>query len=169
MADGQQQQQGQAQQAPKPGGKAKRSFKNYLLQPLLQVKLGMYCIILAVVFAATLGSILYVNFGELINSIVLMTDLEEDVRELFYDYWKSTQIWIYLTFIGYLSLTILVSVLYTHKLVGPTIAFKRHARSLAEGRYNARTYLRKGDAFVEVADELNHLSEVLERMTGKKS
>src|SRR5690606_31054101 len=107
--------------------------------------LGLYCIGLAVIFAASIGLILYYNFADLINSIVLMTDLEDDVKDLFRDYWKSTQLWVYLTFTVYLVLTILVSVLYTHRLVGPTIAFRRHVRSLAEGRYNARTYLRHGD------------------------
>jgi nitrate/nitrite-specific signal transduction histidine kinase len=151
------------QQKGPPAGKAKRSIKNYFLQPLLQVKLGMYCIILSVLFAVGLGVIIYLNFAELVNSVVLMTDLEEDVRDLFLSYWKSTQIWVYLVFIVYLLATILVSVLYTHRLVGPTIAFKRHIRSLNEDRFNARTYLRKGDAFGDVADELNRLSEKLEK------
>ncbi len=165
-------QQSFAAQAPQPGGggggggpksKAKRRAKNFMLQPLLQVKLGIYTIIISVLFSAALAAILYFNFSSLINSIVLMTDAEEEVREIFMSYWKGTQLWIYLTFLVYLVLTILVSVLYTHKLIGPTIAFRRHIRMIAEGRYNARTYLRKGDAFVEVADELNRLSEVMER------
>src|SRR5690606_825027 len=72
-------------------------------------------------------------------------------------------IYIYLAFFVYLAATIGTSVLFTHKLVGPTIAFRRHIRSIADGRYNARTYLRKGDAFLAVADELNSLSEVMQR------
>jgi hypothetical protein len=151
-----------------PKGKAKRSLKNYLLQPLLQVKLGLYCITLSVVFSAALGVILYSNFADLIDSVVMMTDLEDDVRDLFISYWKSTQIWIYLVFIVYLVSTISVSVLYTHRLVGPTIAFKRHVSSLIAGRYNARTYLRKGDAFIELGDELNNLSELMEKSGGLK-
>ena len=156
------------EQAEMSGPKAKRSIKNYFLQPLLQVKLGAYCILLSIVFATSVGAILYANFHELIESIVLMTDLEDDVKDLFKDYWKSTQLWVYLVFFLYLSLTILVSVFYTHRLVGPTVAFRRHLRSLAEGRYNARTYLRQGDAFREVADELNHLSETLEKQEASK-
>jgi signal transduction histidine kinase len=158
-------QQSFAAQAPQgaPTGKAKRKAKNFMLQPLLQVKLGIYTILISVVFAAALAAILYFNFSSLINSIVLMTDAEEEVRDIFLSYWKTTQIWIYLTFLGYLVLTIVISVIYTHKLIGPTIAFRRHIRMIAEGRYNARTYLRKGDAFVEVAEELNRLSEVMER------
>ena len=143
--------------------KAKRRAKNYLLQPLLQVKLGLYSIVLAVVFAAAIGCILYFNFASLINSVVLMTDAEDEVREIFVNYWADTRLWLVLAFAIYLLLTIGVSVLYTHKLVGPTIAFRRHVRMLADGKFHARTYLRKGDAFSEVADELNRLSEVMEK------
>lgn len=146
--------------------KAKRRVRNFLLQPLLQVKLGVYAIMLSVLFALSLGAILYHNFAGLVNSIVLLTDAEDEVRDLFLDYWRGTQLWIYLCFLIYLLATVTISVLYTHKLVGPTYAFRRHLRSLAEGRYNARTFLRRGDAFVEVADELNHLSEVLEKSKG---
>ena len=149
------------------GGKAKRRARNYLLEPLLQVRIGMYSIILSILFSVALGAILYFNFASLINSIVLMTDAEDEVREIFMSYWSGTQLWLYLTFAVYIFLTVSVSVYFTHKLVGPTIAFRRHIRSIADGRYNARTYLRKGDAFREVADELNHLSEVMERKFGR--
>ena len=118
-------------------------------------------------FSLAVASVLYLNFADLISSIVTMTDLESEVRQLFVDYWRNTQFWIYLTFFSYIVMTIAVSVLYTHKLVGPTVAFRRHLSSLCEGRYNARTHLRKGDAFTEVADELNRLSEIMEK--GQKS
>lgn len=151
------------------GGKPKRRLRNFMLQPLLQVKIGLYSILLSVFFAIALGAIVYYNFAGLISSIVLLTDAEAEVKDLFMQYWKDTQLWIFLCFAIYLLATVSISVLYTHKLIGPTIAFRRHIRSISEGRYNARTYLRKGDAFSEVADELNHLSEVMEkRSQGQK-
>jgi hypothetical protein len=147
-------------------GMAQRRFRNYLLQPLLQIKLGLYCIILAILFAGALAVILYTNFAELVNSVVLMTDLEDEVQDLFLTYWQATRMWVYLVFCLYLVGTVCLSILYTHRLVGPTIAFRRHVRSLIDGRVNARTYLRKGDAFLEVAEELNKLSEKLEKSGG---
>ncbi len=151
-----------------PGGKAKRRVRNYVLQPLLQIKIGLYSIILSLLFAAALAWIVYYNFAGLVNSVVLLTDAEDEVRELFMDYWRGTQIWVYASFLIYIVSTVGLSILYTHKLVGPTIAFKRHLRSLREGRFNSRTYLRKGDAFSEVAHELNRLSEQLERSYSKE-
>ena len=146
--------------------KAKRRVRNFVLQPLLQVKIGLYSIVLSLLFAAALAWIVYYNFAGLVNSVVLLTDAEDEVRDLFMDYWRGTQLWVYLSFFIYLAATVTLSILYTHRLVGPTIAFRRHIRLLREGRYNARTYLRRGDAFAEVAEELNRLSEVMERTQG---
>jgi hypothetical protein len=156
----------EAPKKPVPMGKAKRRVRNFVLQPLLQVKVGLYFILVSLLFATALALIIYYNFGGLVNSIVLLTDAEEEVRELFLDYWKGTQLWIYFSFAVYLLASIGLSVFYTHRMVGPTFAFRRHIRSIAEGRYHVRTHLRKGDAFSEVADELNHLSEVMERTRG---
>lgn len=144
-------------------GKAKRRLRNFLLQPLLQVKIGLYSIFLSLLFALAIAAMLYFNFFPLIDTVLKMTDADEEVREFFLEQWRAKQLWVYLTFFIYLLAQITMSVLYTHRLVGPTYAFRRHLRSLSEGRFNARTYLRRGDAFFEVADELNHLSEVLDR------
>ena len=62
----------------------------------------------------------------------------------------------------YLLLNVILSVYFTHKMIGPTIAFRRHIRALGCGDYTSRVYLRRGDAFVEVAEDLNRLAEVME-------
>jgi hypothetical protein len=152
--------------APQSGGKAKRRVRNFLLQPLLQVKIGLFSILLSILFAGAVAALLYFNFFPLIDTVLKMTDADEEVRDFFMDEWRAKQLWVYLAFFVYLVAQITMSVLYTHRLVGPTYAFRRHIRSIAEGRYNARTYLRKGDGFLEVADELNNLSEVMERKFG---
>ena len=145
--------------------KTKRHIKNYLLQPLIQVKLGIYCIFLSLVFAVALIMLLKLHFGKLFDAILVLTDAEHEVREIFQQYLTESYWQVALAFLTYVLITVLVSVLFMHKLVGPTVAFRRHIRALGEGQHTDRTYLRKGDAFTEVADELNNLSEVLERQS----
>jgi hypothetical protein len=145
------------------GPKPKRRIRNFLLQPLLQVKLGIYAIFLSFLFVATTSFLLYSNFANFVDAVVQLTDVEDDVKDLFLEYWSGTRLWIIGCCVGYFIATIIVSVIYTHRLVGPTVAFRRHIRSLREGRFQSRTFLRRGDAFSEVADELNLLSEVLEK------
>lgn len=145
------------------GSKPKRRIRNFLLQPLLQVKLGLYAIFLSLSFALIVGFLVYSNFANFVDAVVQLTDVEDDVKDLFMEYWAGTRVWILACSFIYILGTVVVSVIFTHRLVGPTVAFRRHVRSLREGKFQARTFLRRGDAFIEVADELNLLSEVLER------
>jgi signal transduction histidine kinase len=71
--------------------------------------------------------------------------------------------WLAVILLSYLALIVTISIVFTHRLIGPTIAFRRHIRALTEGKYQSRVVLRKGDAFIEVADDLNKLAETLEK------
>lgn len=145
------------------GGKPKRKLKNFLLQPLLQVKLGLYSIIMAVVFSVVFSSVLIISFQRLFDLILDLTDLRDEVVEIINGYLVDIGGWLVLIIVVYLLLNIFMSVLFTHRLVGPTIAFRRHIKALSEGRFNSRITLRKQDAFAEVAEDLNNLAAVLEK------
>lgn len=144
-------------------GKASRSIKNYALQPLLQVRLGLYSILLSLLFALIIGGILYFNLAKFSAIIVQLTGVEDEVNDLLQQYIAPAKIQVVLALLAYISVNMVVTILYTHKLIGPTVAFRRHIRMIAEGKFGYRTNLRKGDAFSEVADDLNNLSAQLEQ------
>jgi len=151
------------QAAPKQGGKASRSIRNYALQPLLQFKLGLYSILLSLVFAGLIAAVLYLNLAKFSAIIVQLTGVEDEVNDLLQQYIAPAKIQVLLVLVLYIVVNMIVTILYTHKLVGPTIAFRRHIRMIAEGKLGYRTNLRKGDAFSEVAQDLNDLSALLEK------
>jgi methyl-accepting chemotaxis protein len=142
-------------------GKSKRSLKNYALQPFLQIKLGMYCLILSILFVVSLGLVLYVNLENLYNVVLELTGVRSEVIPLIESSIAPAKTQLLLLSGIYILLTLLISMLYTHRLVGPTIAFRRHIRAISDGDFKLRTNLRPGDAFSEVADDLNKLSEKL--------
>lgn len=146
-----------------PAPKAKRRIRNFVLQPLLQVKVGFYSILLSALFAASMGAILYFNFSRLVKAVIDLTDAPDDVLDIFKDTWSEVQLWLYLAFAVYLIAQIGLAIIYTHRLVGPTYAFRKHIQSIASGNFRHRTFLRQGDAFVEVAQDLNRLSELMDR------
>jgi len=143
--------------------KANRKLKNYLLQPLLQVKLGLYTILLSVAFALVFSSVLLLSFQRLFELILDLTDLREEVLDIINAYLIDIGGWLLAIIIIYLFVNICVSIFFTHRLVGPTIAFRRHIKALRDGNYNSRITLRKADAFSEVAEDLNNLAETLQR------
>ncbi|MEZ4742975.1 MAG: hypothetical protein R3B45_11095 [Bdellovibrionota bacterium] len=143
-------------------GKSGRSIRGILIDPLVQVRLGLYSILLALVFSAVVSAILYVNLSKFAEIVMALTDVEEDVIALFATYMADARWWLLLAIIVFLFLNIIVSIVFTHKLVGPTVAFNRQIKELIAGNYSARVHLRKNDAFTEVADNLNNLAAQLE-------
>lgn len=140
----------------------RRHLKNFLLQPLVQIRLGFYSILLAFAFSGLILGILYVNLFRFYDVVMELTDLRDEVTSLLESYLVETVWWVAGCIILYLLVNIVVSVFYTHRLVGPTFAFRRQIAALMNGNYKARITLRKGDAFLEVAEDLNKLAEHME-------
>lgn len=153
--------------APLP--KTRRSVKNYALQPGLQIKLGLYSVVLAIFFAIAVGLILYFNLAKLMAIVLELTGVEEEVNDLMNQYIAPAKIQLLLAMGVYVFATVILSIKYTHKLVGPTIAFRRHIRMIADQQWDYRTKLRDGDAFSEVAEDLNRLSSYLKKKYGDQT
>ena len=138
-----------------------RRLRNLLLQPMLQMKIGIYCISLSLAFAIGVILVLYAYFQPLMANILELTDVPDELKEIINNYWSSSQLWIYGIVVLYMVVIITVSIWYTHRLVGPIVAFSRHIDKLKEGDYSAHTFIRKHDAFTNIAIKLNELSEIL--------
>lgn len=139
----------------------KRSIKNWLLQPFIQVKLGVYSTLLALGLSGSLAAIVYLQLNQFIFAIIELTDIEDEVRVLLGEAWDRTRLWITILLVCFVVANIVISIIATHQLVGPTVAFRRHIQELAKGNYKFKTVLRKNDAFREVGDDLNNLSDAL--------
>jgi hypothetical protein len=149
-------------QAPQVNNTAKRKVRNFLLMPILQVKLGLYAIILAAL--ASLATVIAVreSLSDVVPVVIELTDAKDEVTALLTSaIWDAVLLSILIA-VTYILVLLVITVWYTHRLIGPTIAFRRHVTMLANGQYFARTNLRKGDAFFELADDLNKLSDVLQ-------
>lgn len=61
------------------------------------------------------------------------------------------------------TLTFCFWLIYSKRIFGPMVPFRKHIRELCEGNYSSRIRLRKRDEFKELAEELNRLAETLEK------
>jgi len=139
----------------------RRQARNYLLQPFLQVRLGIYHVVLSAAFAlAILG--LMRAFLIKVRGWLGLAGVHPEMEAALDEYLGEQVVWLALISLIFLVAAILVTVIFTHRLVGPTYAFRRHINRLIDGDYSARTQLRDTDAFDEVAADLNRLSEALE-------
>lgn len=145
------------------GGQNQRNTRNYLLKPMVQVRLGLYSIVLGVLFAAGTLGVLYAALDRTTMLLLGLIDEKAEATRIISQQFEQAAIYLVVLSVVFVVSTVSVSILYTHRLVGPTYAFRRHLRALREGRYEVRTMLRKNDAFTEVADDLNLLAEELQR------
>ncbi len=141
----------------------KRNIRNLLLQPTLQMRIGLVSILVAVTFCVLILGLIFTNLQHFYNLVLDLTGLEQEVSKILGDYIQSLAWAIFGLVTLYLAASVYLSIYYTHRLVGPTIAFRRHIRSLIDGNMESRVNLRKNDAFTEVADDLNELAEVLQK------
>jgi nitrate/nitrite-specific signal transduction histidine kinase len=140
----------------------KRSARNYLLQPSLQLQLGIISVIVSTFFCGLAAILTYFSLSTFYSMVIELTDLKEEVVQIQDQIMTMMLPWVAALCLLYLAINVFLSIYYTHRLVGPTVAFQRHARSLIEGNYSSRINLRKHDAFEEVAEVLNELAKQLE-------
>lgn len=139
-----------------------RKIKNYLLQPLLQIKLGLYIIIFTTIFFIIFVGVIAYNFQELFNIILDSVTHTESVLHPINQKLHGISGWLVFLMAIYWLAVLIIVIIYTHKLIGPMIAFRKHIYELIKGNYQSRINLRKKDAFWEVAEDLNLLAQTLE-------
>ncbi|MGB0454901.1 MAG: hypothetical protein ACPGJV_14420 [Bacteriovoracaceae bacterium] len=64
---------------------------------------------------------------------------------------------------GFLFLIFVSCIFLTHKIAGPMYKLKKFLSGVREGRENGKIFFRKGDYFVDVADEINLTLEHLNK------
>lgn len=146
----------------------RRKLRNSLLRPSLQLKFPIVAILFAIFFAASIALTLYLAFGELYHGVMAQSDLAIYYRNAIKEQMEAS-----IGMLGALSLAnvvliIVFSIGFTHRMVGPQVAFLRQIKKLKEGSYSSRIRLRKGDAFEDIALALNELSEILEHKSPKQ-
>lgn len=144
----------------------KRHLANFLLQPLIQLRIGLAGIGLMIAGFMVLSVYIYAKMAGFTEVIVTLTESDQSIRNLIASYVNSTGLAAVCIMVVAMAVNMIVTIYFTHKMVGPTVAFRRHIGQLQKGVYGQRVKLRKGDAFVEVADELNKLADILEEKHG---
>jgi len=139
-----------------------RKARNFLLKPGLQLKLAFYILLLSLIFVfiTVLFGKLYFEqtYITLVDNTTQSEYIHAIVTQQIHDF-KSLSL---LLLAVYTVMIVLVAMVYTHRMIGPTLPIMRHVKALKEGFYSHRVVLREYDCFQELADELNELAETLE-------
>lgn len=144
-------------------GKDQRRLKNWLISPLIQLKIASHIISISALFMLAILSYTFYSWDEAISFIIEMTDIPEPIRAYLGE--KFLSFFIFLSVILLLQFFTLSAflIVHTHRFLGAAYAIRRFiGEKLMNGDYGGRIRLRKYDYLEAVADELNRLSEKLE-------
>lgn len=146
-------------------GRRNRRLKNWLLMPGFQIRMGVYAIGLSGIFAGAATYLFYKKFERTYRVILDLTDAKEEVTQILSRDFRAIAFQLGACLLAYVVANVAISIWLTHRMVGPTYAFRRQIRHLIHGNMKARVRLRDGDAFREVAHDLNELAAKLEQTT----
>lgn len=152
------------QQTGKPN---QRKLRNLLLQPWIQLRVAAWSAFVGAIFSFAIAMVFYLSLRNLSDQVANIGNLDEATILATYNIFEATRLSALGLLLGQVFISVAVSVVMTHRLVGPTVAFRRHIRNLIAGKSGQRVKLRQGDAFTEVADDLNELAEVLDNRKPK--
>lgn len=141
----------------------RRKGRGLLLRPGLQLRLPLYVLLLS--FTFLLLGILIGNlyFEQTYVTLVENTTQSEYLQRLIAQQTREFKLMALLLLAVYVLSMMVLTAIFTHRLIGPTVPLLRHVEALREGRYSQRVNLRKHDAFVDLAVALNGLAETLQK------
>ncbi len=144
----------------------KRSIRSFLLEPFKQVRIGLYLVALTLGFTVLLILLFFdVMYRQHLRTMEMLGMSD---GSSFWDLLDNPIVLTGLMQIGFalvvfILITVVTSIVLTHRVYGPLVSIRRLVRSLAQGDFSARVRIRKRDDLHDLADELNELAESLER------
>lgn len=130
---------------------------NLGLRSNLQLRLPILVLLISVAFAVLFALHSHVAYARFLSGAIRQAQIEPLVAEQTLDFLIVSGV----IAVAYVSAVMIACLAYSHRLLGPVVAFRRHLEALKNGDYGARIQLRKGDPFTDVAEDLNDLTTIL--------
>jgi methyl-accepting chemotaxis protein len=131
-----------------------------LLAPSLQLKLPLYVLLTGAVFVAVMVAVGQAGLMQPMS--YLLAEVSPSMAETVELILRDFAVLAGAATLAYVIVVVTLSVVYMKRMVGPPVAFRRQIEALKNGDYRARVKLRDGDAFEEMARDLNELAGLLE-------
>ena len=141
----------------------RRKFKNFLLKPRAQLEIVLNIVTLTIFFGAAAGLVIYFQLDDIFQTLLVMSRVSDEASASFANDWNATLLWLSIFTIFYILSTISICIIHSHRMIGPTVAFKRQIEALLQNNYKTRIKLRDGDYFQDLAESFNRLAEQLDQ------
>ncbi len=138
--------------------KRRRGLGSWLVDPYLQVKIGLFFIVINLAFAALALAVFLHYSWDMYTSISTYYQLTAPQSSIAFEKFKAPVLIFASLTLGFVVLTFVVSVRYTHRIYGPLVSIHRFLDSLLLGEKPSALKLRESDQLKELAEKLNSLA-----------
>ena len=144
-------------------GHKKRSLKNFLINPLYQLKYIFW--ISAAGLALILGNALvfYYYIRENYELLIELSPMDDSTKAQLYRELYEIIIKLSLVGCGFVIVSMLIGVVISHRTAGPMYHFKRVFNELKNGKTSSRIRLRPNDDFQDVAQAFNEMMDTVQK------
>lgn len=142
-----------------------RNIHQFLIQPFQQIRIGIYFILLSLVFMFASAYIFFdITYDQHANVMKIFNVVETATKWdlVANDVVIRGLIKVSILLIGYSIATFIIAVLLTHRIYGPLVSISNFLDLLIKGDYSKRVTIRKKDELKELVSKLNKLAESLE-------
>jgi len=142
-----------------------RSLLSYLVDPFKQIRMGLYFIILSLIFMIASAVIFYqITYEQYANvmKIFNVVDTTSQWNLIANDVVIRGLIKVAILLVTYSILTFAMSITLTHKVYGPLVSIHNFIDDLKIGDYKKRITIREKDDLKDLVTKLNELAETLE-------
>lgn len=144
-------------------GRNRRSFKNILVDSRFQLTYVLYFISFGLI-SATLVVAIISHFQKKFFELVINSSDKDISPSLFLGFGSIMQemaISLAVFVVLYSIFGVVLAMILSHKIVGPTTAIRKFISDLKAGNFGGQMNLRKGDEWRDLEKDLNELSLIL--------
>jgi hypothetical protein len=146
----------------------RRTFKNNVIKPLSEFKLGAYGVGLLIVSTAVCVGYAFYSLQGTIASVLELADVPREVSQEVTAAAARISCWFAVIMFVFVAVSLAIIGSETRRVTGPAFALRRFVRDrLLKGEYDRALHLRKGDLFHDLSEALNELAERLKERSAK--
>ena len=134
-------------------------FRSIFVEPYLQIKLGLFIIILNLLFASAIGGVFSYYIYDVYQAISMYFELDQAENVMT---WEKFQVPLLICgglVISFIVLTLIITARYTHKIYGPLVNIHSFLDLALKGHKPEPLKLRSSDQLNDLAIKINQLYE----------
>jgi nitrogen fixation/metabolism regulation signal transduction histidine kinase len=140
----------------------------FLVNRPFQLKYAILLSLLGGLVAVLFASHIFYFLNDNIQVFIPNFNENPEISQIIFAEQRKIAIYIAALILLVVSVLFFMGIMITHKIVGPAMVLKKKMQDIADGNYEARIVLRKGDEFKDLADTFNTMAETLQKKAGKK-